>query len=65
MIYTIARINGRWVHVVKFARQVAFSEQRDWFMICMDWEKISRKRDQFKWVPASTQFDAVKEIRGA
>jgi hypothetical protein len=50
---------------MRFAREVAFSTERDWFMVCMDWEKANRKREQFKWVPASTRFEAVREFVGA
>lgn len=65
MTYTVAKMNGKWVHVVKFARDVAFSTERNWFMVCFDWEKANRKREQFKWVPASTQFESVREFVGA
>jgi hypothetical protein len=65
MTYTIAKMAGRWVHVVRFAREVGFSTERDWFMVCFDWEKPYRKREHFKWVPASTKFDSVKEFVGA
>jgi len=60
----IVKFNGKWVHVVKFARDVKFSNEQDWFMVCFDFEKANRKREQFKWIPASTRFDAVKEIIG-
>jgi len=33
-------------------------------MINVDWEKPERKREQFKWIPATTQFEAVKEFIG-
>ena len=65
MIYTVARMNGRWVHVMRFARNVAFSAERDWFMVCFDWEQPNRRRSHFRWVPASTRFDAVREFVGA
>ena len=64
MTYTVARMNGQWVQVVKFAREVAFSTERGWFMVCMDWEKANRKREHFKWVPASTRFETVREFVG-
>jgi len=65
MTYTIAKHEGRWVHIVKFASKVSFSSEEGWFMINMDWEKANRKREQFKWIPASTKFDAVREMIGA
>jgi hypothetical protein len=58
-------MNGRWVHVMRFARDVAFSAERDWFMVCFDWEQPNRRRSHFRWVPASTRFDAVQEFVGA
>jgi hypothetical protein len=64
MTYTVARMDGRWVHVVRFARTVAFSTEQNWFMVCFDWEKSNRRREQFKWVPANTRFEAVKEFVG-
>ena len=60
----VAKFNGRWVHIVKFARDVKFSTEKEQFMINVDWEKPDRKREQFKWIPATTQFEAVKEFIG-
>lgn len=60
----VARFNGRWVQVVRFATTVAFSPNPEWFMVCMDWEQPFRKRSQFRWVPASTRFDSVREFVG-
>jgi hypothetical protein len=60
----IAKFNDKWVHIVKFSRDVKFSDEKNWFMINFDFEKSFRKREQFKWVPASTRFGAVKEIIG-
>jgi hypothetical protein len=65
MTYTVAKMDGRWVQVVRFAREVGFSTERDWFMVCFDWEKSNRRRSEFKWVPASTRFEAVREFVGA
>jgi hypothetical protein len=48
MTYTVARMNGQWVHVMRF-----------------DWEQPNRRRSHFRWVPASTRFDAVREFVGA
>ena len=58
---TVARMpDGHMVEVVRFAETVGFSSERGWIMVCMDFEKISRKREHFKWVPASTRFDWVR-----
>ena len=61
----IVKFNGKRVQVAKFARTVKFSTDKDWFMVVADWEKPNRKREQFKWVPASTRFESVREIVGA
>lgn len=60
---TVAKMtDGRVVEVVRVADSVAFSPEPDWVMICFDFEKISRKRTEFKWVPAATRFDWVREF---
>jgi hypothetical protein len=62
MTMVVAKFRDRWVHVVKFATTVSFSTEPNWFMVNLDWEKPFRKREQFRWVPASTRFDAVREF---
>jgi hypothetical protein len=62
MIKVAKMIDGRMVEVVRVADTVAFSDATGWIMICMDWEKADRKKSEFKWVPASTRFDWVKEF---
>jgi len=62
MTMVVAKFKGRWVHVVKFATTVSFSTEKNWFMVNFDFEKAFRKREQFKWVPASTRFEDVKEF---
>jgi len=60
---TVAKMtDGRVVEVVRVADTVSFSSDRGWVMICMDFEKIGRKREHFKWVPADTRFDWVREF---
>lgn len=54
--------DGRVVEVVRVADTVGFSSERGWVMVCMDFEKTDRKKSEFKWVPASTRFDWVKEF---
>jgi hypothetical protein len=53
-------MKDRLVQVVRVADTVAFSTERGWVMVCMDFEKPERKKEQFKWVPASTRFDWVR-----
>jgi len=58
----VVKFKDKWVHVVKFASAVSFSSEKDWFMVNFDFEKPFRKREHFKWIPASTRFEAVKEF---
>jgi hypothetical protein len=60
---TVAKMmDGRMVEVVRMADTVAFSDAAGWIMICMDWEKADRKKSEFKWIPAETRFDWVREF---
>jgi hypothetical protein len=59
---TVAKMNGKLVEIVKVADTVKFSNTRGWIMICTDWEQADRKKTEFKWLPASTRFDWVKEF---
>ena len=59
---TVAKMtDGRLVEVVRVAETVEFSAERGWVMVCFDFEKIFRKRAEFKWVPATTRFEWVRE----
>ena len=58
----VAKMNDRLVEIVKVVDEVKFSNTRGWVMICMDFEKTYRKRTEFKWVPAATRFEWVKEF---
>jgi hypothetical protein len=58
----VAKMNGRLVEIVKVADEVKFSNTRGWVMICMDFEQADRKKSQFKWLPATTRFEWVKEF---
>ncbi len=62
MIKVAKMTDGKMVEVVRVADTVGFSPEPGWIMICMDFEKISRKREHFKWVPAATRFEWVKEF---
>ena len=60
---TVAKMmDGRMVEVVRVADTVTFSDAAGWIMICMDWEKAERKKSEFKWIPAETRFDWVREF---
>jgi hypothetical protein len=60
---TVAKMmDGRMVEVVRVSDTVAFSDAPGWIMICMDWEKADHKKSEFKWIPAETRFDWVREF---
>jgi hypothetical protein len=58
----VAKMDNRVVEVVRTADTVAFSSERGWVMVCFDFEQAERKKSQFKWVPASTRFEWVREF---
>ena len=62
MVMVAKTTEGRCVEVVRVAETVAFSDRTGWVMICMDWEQPERKKSQFRWVPASTRFEWVREF---
>jgi len=63
MTVTVAKMmDGRVVEIVKTADTVAFSDVKNWIMVCFDFEKVNRRREQFKWVPADTKFEWVREF---
>jgi hypothetical protein len=59
----VAKLNGKLVEVVRVADAVGFSDERGWVMVCFDFEQANRRKSQFKWVPASTPFEWVREFR--
>jgi hypothetical protein len=61
MIKVAKMADGRVVEVVRVAKTVRFSPEPDWVMVCFDFEKPFRKRAEFKWMPAATRFDWVRE----
>jgi hypothetical protein len=62
MTVVVAKMKDRVVQVVRVADTVGFSSERGWVMVCIDWEQADRKKSQFKWVPASTQFEWVRSF---
>lgn len=61
----VAKFKGKIVQIVKVVETVQFSEDKGWIFICFDFDKIYRRREQFKWVKASeTRFDWIKEFEG-
>ena len=61
----VAKMNGRLVEVIRVVDTVAFSPDKGWVLICTDFEQANRKKSKFKWVPASTRFEWVREFVGA
>ena len=62
MIKVAKMTDGRVVEVVRVAETVGFSPDRGWVMVCLDFEECERKKSQFKWLPADTRFEWVKEF---
>ncbi len=58
----VAKMNDRLVEVVKVASTVQFSNTPGWVLICLDLEQGERKKSQFRWLPASTRFEWVREF---
>ena len=62
MTVVVAKMQDRVVQVVRVADSVGFSQERGWVMVCTDWEQPERKKQHFRWVPASTRFEWVREF---
>lgn len=62
MFITVAKMGNKVVEIVRTADKVGFSEQRGWVCVCFDFDQSNRRKQQFKWVPATTQFDWVREF---
>jgi hypothetical protein len=54
--------DGRLVQIVKVAHSVGFSDQKDWILLCLDFEKPRRKQQEFRWVSHSTTFQWLKQV---
>ena len=59
----VAKIDGKIVEVKKVAERVGFSDKRGWVLICTDFEQQERRKQHFKWVPAETRFEWVREYK--
>ena len=61
----IAKMNGKIVQIVRVTETVMFSTEKNWVFVCFDFDKINRRREQFKWIKASeVRFDWVREFIG-
>lgn len=62
MVITIGKFNNKIVEIVRVQQSVQFSDKKNWVLICFDFEKPNRKRDQFKWLLVSDiKFDWIRE----
>jgi hypothetical protein len=59
---TVAKFQDKIVEIVRVADAVQFSSERGWVCITQEVGQPARKQTQFKWVPASTRFDWVREF---
>lgn len=59
----VAKMNGKLVQVMRVADTVAFSQERGWVLVCFDFEQSDRRKSQFKWMPAHTRFEWVREFK--
>lgn len=59
----VAKMGDRMVEVKRVVDTVQFSTERGWVLICTDFEQAERKKQHFKWVPASTRFEWVREFK--
>lgn len=62
MMMVVAKLNGKLFEVIRVVDSVAFSKDKGWVMLCVDFEQPERKKQQFKWVPASTRFEWVRDF---
>lgn len=61
----IAKFKNKIVQIVRVAESVQFSQDKGWVFICFDFDKINRRREQFKWMRASeVEFEWVREYIG-
>lgn len=60
MPVTIAKMQGRMYEVVRVAERVDFSEEHGWIMITPDVGVPERRKQTFRWVPATTRFEWVR-----
>lgn len=64
MTVTVGKIKDSTVQIIRVTDCVAFSDQKGWIMICLDWQQAEARKSQFKWVPATTRFEWVREFIG-
>jgi hypothetical protein len=62
MTIRVARIQNKFVRLVRSTKHVAFSPEPDWILIEHDLHLPEHKRLNRQWVPATTRFDWVRDF---
>jgi len=59
----VAKIKNQIVQIVQIKESVGFSDEKGWVCICSDFEQQDRRKQHFRWIPASTRFEWVREYK--
>ncbi len=62
MNIVLVKWNNRIVRLVKYQRNVLFSDNVDWLLLEFDIHLPTHKRVNRKWVPLSTRFEWIREF---
>ena len=60
---TVAKLNDKFVRLVKTQETVAFSQEKNWVLVEYDLATSENRRQFRRWLPLeSTRFDWVREF---
>jgi hypothetical protein len=59
---TVAKINDKFVEIVRVVNGVGFSHDKGWVLLNYPLDKPYHKRDA-RWVPITTRFDWIKTFK--
>jgi hypothetical protein len=59
---TLAKLNDRLVEILAVRDRVEFSDQPGWILITTDVGQDPCRQMNFRWVPATTRFEWVREF---
>jgi len=59
---TLAKLNDRLVEILAVRDRVEFSDESGWILITTEVGQDPRRQMNFRWVPASTRFEWVREL---
>jgi hypothetical protein len=59
---TVLKWNNRYVRLVKYSKEVAFSDNTDWLLIDYPINLPENKRYR-QWLPLSTRFEWMKVFK--